>query len=80
MCCQGPTISPVFSLGEEAAASNGAATQHGFYAVTICVPKSRLYSSVKDLRAVRLPPSPGPCSPFCVFCMCCGGIHPWHIV
>ena len=57
MSCQGPTISPVYSLSDGAGASNGAAAQHGFWAVTICVPKSRLYSSVKDLRAVRLPPA-----------------------
>ncbi len=46
---QGPTISPVFTPTN----GGGAAAEHGFYAVTICVPKKKLYASVKALRKVR---------------------------
>jgi len=46
---QGPTISPVFTPAN----GGGAAAEHGFYAVTICVPKKKLYASVKALRKVR---------------------------
>lgn len=42
----GPTISPVYTHG-----ANGA--ECGLYAAVICVPKKRLYPSVKELRKVR---------------------------
>ncbi len=45
---QGPTISPVFTMNGDGAA----AAEHGFYAAVICVPKKRLYPSVKELRKV----------------------------
>ncbi|BDA42120.1 ATP phosphoribosyltransferase [Coccomyxa sp. Obi] len=48
---QGPTISPVYSMGNGHNGSSTAA-ETGFYACVICVPKSRLYKSVKDLRAI----------------------------
>ena len=41
--CQGPTISPVYSP----------AGGSDLWAATICVPKARLYDSVKDLRKAR---------------------------
>ena len=60
---QGPTISPVYTLEDSGAKSGAASTLngssgswaagHGFYCASICVPKSRLYSSIKELRAVR---------------------------
>ena len=53
---QGPTISPVYSWNPSTSSSNGAggaAAERGFYAATICVPKARLYTSVKDLREVE---------------------------
>lgn len=34
------------------AGGDSAAAQHGFYACVICVPKKRLYSSVKTLQKV----------------------------
>ena len=46
---QGPTIAPIFS-----SADMGLPEGHAYYAATICVPKSRLYASVKELRKVRL--------------------------
>lgn len=50
---QGPTISPVYSWNPSGSnGTGGAAAERGFYAATICVPKARLYTSVKDLRAV----------------------------
>lgn len=51
-CVQGPTISPVYSLSSSTGANGGRAAECGFYAATICVPKARLYTSVKDLRGV----------------------------
>ena len=48
MLLQGPTISPVFTPAN----GGGAAAEHGFYAATICVPKKKLYASVKALRKV----------------------------
>ena len=47
---QGPTISPVFTPAN----GGGAAAEHGFHAVTICVPKKKLYASVKALRKVSV--------------------------
>lgn len=44
---QGPTISPVYTMN-----GDGTAAQHGFYAATICVPKKKLYASVKALQKV----------------------------
>ena len=44
---QGPTIAPIFSPDDA-----GLAEGHAWYAATICVPKSRLYASVKELRKV----------------------------
>jgi len=45
---QGPTISPVYKRD---LSSNGAATAEvGLFSATICVPKNRLYASVKELR------------------------------
>jgi ATP phosphoribosyltransferase len=44
---QGPTIGRVFDLS-----GDGQAAQHGFYAATICVPKKKLYASVKALQKV----------------------------
>ena len=44
---QGPTIAPIFSAEDQ-----GLPEGHAFYAATICVPKSRLYASVKELRKV----------------------------
>ncbi|CAG9464577.1 unnamed protein product [Pedinophyceae sp. YPF-701] len=38
----GPTVSPVYTKGEE---------QPGLYAAVICVPKKELYPTVKELRA-----------------------------
>lgn len=43
----GPTISPVYTHSD-----NGATAQCGLYAAVICVPKKRLYPSVKELRKV----------------------------
>ncbi|KAI8473461.1 MAG: hypothetical protein J3K34DRAFT_410827 [Monoraphidium minutum] len=43
---QGPTVSPVYTMGN----GEAAAAQHGFYACVICVPKKKLYSSVKILQ------------------------------
>lgn len=43
----GPTISPVYTQG-----ANGAVAECGLYAAVICVPKKRLYPSVKELRKV----------------------------
>ena len=54
-CCnlvQGPTISPVYSVNQSANGAEAVAAERGFFAATICVPKARLYTSVKDLRAV----------------------------
>ena len=54
-CCnivQGPTISPVYSVNQNANGAEAVAAKRGFFAATICVPKARLYTSVKDLRAV----------------------------
>ncbi len=45
---QGPTISPVYTMN-----GGNSASQHGFYACVICVPKKRLYASVKTLQRVR---------------------------
>ena len=45
---KGPTISPVFTPAN----GGGAAAEHGFYAAVICVPKKKLYASVKALRKV----------------------------
>lgn len=42
---QGPTVSPVYTLGKE-----GSAAEHGFYAAIVCVPKKQLYPAVKSLR------------------------------
>lgn len=42
---QGPTVSPVYTFGE-----NGYGAQQGFFAATICVRKKNLYSSVKALQ------------------------------
>ena len=50
VAAQGPTISPVYTAGDS---GNGSGASHGFYACTICVPKKRLYPSVKELRKVR---------------------------
>ena len=49
---QGPTVSPVYTLPEGAAgaAPGATAAQRGFYACVICVPKKRLYASVKTLQ------------------------------
>ena len=47
---QGPTISPVFTPAN----GGGAAAEHGFYAAVICVPKKKLYASVKALRKVLM--------------------------
>lgn len=49
---QGPTVSPVYTLPEGAAgdAPGATAAQRGFYACVICVPKKRLYASVKALQ------------------------------
>lgn len=44
---QGPTLSSVYNM--EGNNSSGAA-EHGFYAATICVPKKKLYSTVKILQ------------------------------
>ena len=54
MCLKGPTISPVYTLnqGSSCTGAEAAAAERGFYAATICVPKARLYTSVKDLRDV----------------------------
>ncbi|KAK9858879.1 hypothetical protein WJX84_003004 [Apatococcus fuscideae] len=49
---QGPTISPVYTHGPSENGASGVVAQHGFYAVTICVPKKLLYQSVKELRQV----------------------------
>ena len=46
---QGPTISPVYAAGN----GSGSPVTNGFYAAVICVPKKRLYASVKELRKVR---------------------------
>jgi hypothetical protein len=35
------------------AGGDSSAAQHGFYACVICVPKKKLYSSVKALQKVR---------------------------
>lgn len=43
---QGPTVSPVYTMASE----GGQAAQHGFYACVICVPKKKLYASVKVLQ------------------------------
>lgn len=43
---QGPTVSRVYTLG-----ADGHAEPH-LYAATICVPKSRLYPAVKQIRKV----------------------------
>ena len=53
-CMQGPTISPVYSWNPSSSGNGAgaAAAERGFYAATICVPKARLYTSVKDLREV----------------------------
>jgi hypothetical protein len=51
---QGPTVTPVYSVGN-ASNGNGAEPYASLYSVNICVPKNRLYKSIKDLRAVRLP-------------------------
>jgi hypothetical protein len=49
---QGPTVSQVFSR-------NGSGVSDGeFYGVTVCIPKNRLYESVKKLRSVRARLSP----------------------
>lgn len=50
---QGPTISHVYSLDSCAAENGSAVAQTAFYSATICVPKKRLYKSVKELRQVR---------------------------
>lgn len=61
---QGPTISPVYSAvpaaggngnGSNGGGSNGGATgasHQGFWAAVICVPKKRLYASVKTLQRI----------------------------
>ena len=49
---QGPTIAPIFS-----SADMGLPEGHAYYAATICVPKSRLYASVKELRKVSIVPA-----------------------
>jgi ATP phosphoribosyltransferase len=43
----GPTISPVYSPDAQ-----GRATEDGVYACVICVPKKKLYDSVKEIRKV----------------------------
>ncbi|KAK9909062.1 hypothetical protein WJX75_006625 [Coccomyxa subellipsoidea] len=48
---QGPTVTPVYSVGN-ASNGNGAEPYASLYSVTICVPKNRLYKSIKDLRAI----------------------------
>jgi ATP phosphoribosyltransferase len=53
---QGPTISPVYSAlpgngnGNGGGNGKGAASHQGFWAAVICVPKKRLYASVKTLQ------------------------------
>jgi ATP phosphoribosyltransferase len=52
---QGPTISPVYSALPAASNGNGGggkggASHQGFWAAVICVPKKRLYASVKALQ------------------------------
>jgi ATP phosphoribosyltransferase len=53
---QGPTISPVYSAlpagngNGNGSGGTGAASHQGFWAAVICVPKKRLYSSVKALQ------------------------------
>lgn len=47
---QGPTVSPVYTMAD---GPNETAAQHGFYACVICVPKKKLYASVKILQKVR---------------------------
>lgn len=42
---EGPTVSPVYTMGDGPSAS-----QRGTYACTICVPKRKLYASVKVLQ------------------------------
>jgi hypothetical protein len=42
-------VSPVYTM----AGGDAVAAQHGFYACVICVPKKRLYASVKTLQRVR---------------------------
>lgn len=42
---QGPTISPVFTMNPDTSQ-----VEHCFYAAAICVPKKRLYQSVKEMR------------------------------
>jgi hypothetical protein len=46
---QGPTISPVYTYDS----ASGKAC-HNFYAITIIVPKPRLYDAVQQLRAVSI--------------------------
>ncbi|KAH9323749.1 hypothetical protein KI387_018388, partial [Taxus chinensis] len=41
---QGPTVSPVYW-------ENAGEVETGYYAIVICVPKHRLYESVRQLRA-----------------------------
>lgn len=46
---QGPTISPVYTYDK----ASGKAV-HNFWAITIIVPKPRLYDAVQQLRGVRI--------------------------
>ena len=43
---QGPTISPIFTAGED----NLPLSDGTFFAVSIGVPKSRIYEAVKEIR------------------------------
>ena len=43
---QGPTVSPVYNK------ANGI-VEEGYYSIVICVPKTRLYDAVKQLRKVK---------------------------
>ena len=43
---QGPTVSPVYNK------ANGI-VEEGYYGIVICVPKTRLYDAVKQLRKVK---------------------------
>jgi hypothetical protein len=55
---QGPTVARVFSRKGDGV-SDGE-----FYGVTVCIPKNRLYESVKKLRSVRALLSYGLCVSF----------------
>lgn len=45
---QGPTVSPVYT--RSAQGNGNGQPQIGLYSATVCVPKNRLYASVKELR------------------------------